>query len=143
MRTRRRAEHDKRSSGGFPLGDVAKTAAHGPARGGLARPALAPPGPDDHAGVARAVEQVVPLLALAGGTAAHHDRALRDAVALEDRADEELRGLVLHLLLAHGRGELRAHRAIAARRVRDVRAGEHAHERGEDVHTGLAEAVVG
>src|SRR4051812_34349295 len=86
--------------------------------------ALAPPRPKDHPRVAEAVERVVPLLALARGALVHDDRALGDAVALVDRADQQLRRLVLHLLLPDRRGHLGAHRPEAARGVGHRDAGE-------------------
>src|SRR4051812_14853765 len=105
--------------------------------------ALAPPGGEDHARVAEPVEDVVALLALAGRPLVHDDGDLGDPVALEDGADEQLRGLVLDLLLPDRGGHLRAHHAVAARGVRDLRAGQQPHEGGEHVHAGLAEGVLG
>src|SRR3954451_22629773 len=89
-----------------------------------------PPRLQDHARVAEAVQRVVALLALARRALVHDDRALGDPVALVDRADEELGGLVLDLLLADRRRHLRAHRAEPARRVGDRHAGEEPHEPG-------------
>src|SRR5215213_454825 len=79
--------------------------------------ALAPPRPQDRARIAQPVERVAALLALAGGPGVHHHGTLGDAVAVEDRPDEQLGALVLVLLLAHGHAQIGDHRAQAARRV--------------------------
>ena len=85
----------------------------------------------------------VPALLGGGGVlaaVAHRGRHLGQPVAVQRRADHQLRGLVLGLLERHRRGHLRAHRPQPAGRIGDPVADQHADQRAEHEHAGVADA---
>ena len=143
------AQHDDRQAVlGKGVDEKARNA--GPARSVLrlrlcrfAASPVAPPRSQKRAPVAQAVQQVVSLLALAGRSLVHDDRALGDAIALADRPYEQLRRLVLRFFLPHRVRDLDDECADAARGVRDVRAGQQSYDERKNAHTRLAKRIVG
>src|SRR5215469_774243 len=107
----------------------------------LGRAPLTPPRLPDDPCVAQAVEEVPALFARSGNPLPHDGGHLGDAETLEQRAYEQLRGLILRLGLTDGAGELGAHEAQPTGSVGEPGASEKADQLGEEANAEIAETV--